>query len=160
MRSNDAYFGLPHDVFCFTMLQEMIACRLGVEVGEYYHYVGSMHVYHGYLQRMARYVDEGHQRTVAMPTMPKSDPFVSAAEVLALEKRMREGEMLLPSDLPASAYWADLVRLLQAYWLLHRGTAPERLEELRAQFANPVYKTFVDSRRQLLEQTRSHRPLE
>lgn len=27
MRSNDAYFGLPHDVFCFTMLQER--CRAG-----------------------------------------------------------------------------------------------------------------------------------
>ena len=25
MRSNDAYFGLPHDIFCFTMLQELVA---------------------------------------------------------------------------------------------------------------------------------------
>ena len=31
MRSNDAYWGLPHDVFCFTMLQEMIARRLGAD---------------------------------------------------------------------------------------------------------------------------------
>lgn len=25
MRSNDVYWGLPHDVFCFTMLQEIVA---------------------------------------------------------------------------------------------------------------------------------------
>lgn len=30
MRSNDAYIGLPHDVFCFTMLQEVLARTLGV----------------------------------------------------------------------------------------------------------------------------------
>ena len=34
LRSNDAYKGVPHDVFCFTMLQEMIACQLGVELGD------------------------------------------------------------------------------------------------------------------------------
>jgi thymidylate synthase len=33
MRSNDAYLGLPHDVFCFTMLQEIIARSLGREIG-------------------------------------------------------------------------------------------------------------------------------
>ena len=32
MRSNDAYLGLPHDVFAFTMLQEYMARILGVEL--------------------------------------------------------------------------------------------------------------------------------
>ena len=45
MRSNDAYIGIPHDVFCFTMLQEMVARILGAELGHYYHFVGSMHLY-------------------------------------------------------------------------------------------------------------------
>ena len=31
MRSNDAYLGLPHDIFCFTMLQEIIARSLDQE---------------------------------------------------------------------------------------------------------------------------------
>jgi thymidylate synthase len=35
MRSNDPNIGLPHDVFCFTMLQEIIARGLGVEPGPY-----------------------------------------------------------------------------------------------------------------------------
>ena len=45
MRSNDAYLGLPHDLFCFTMIQELVASYLRVETGEYIHHAGSMHVY-------------------------------------------------------------------------------------------------------------------
>lgn len=45
MRSNDAYFGLPYDYFCFTMLMEWVAASLGLELGVYTHNVGSMHVY-------------------------------------------------------------------------------------------------------------------
>ena len=37
MRSNDAFWGLPYDVFLFTMLQELMAAELGVELGTYYH---------------------------------------------------------------------------------------------------------------------------
>jgi thymidylate synthase len=45
MRSNDAYLGLPHDVFCFTMLQEIMARYLEIEPGVYKHMVGSFHLY-------------------------------------------------------------------------------------------------------------------
>ena len=45
MRSNDLIWGLPYDVFLFTMLQEMLALELGCELGKYYHNVGSLHIY-------------------------------------------------------------------------------------------------------------------
>lgn len=45
MRSNDAWLGLPYDVFCNTQLQKLIADILGVSVGSYTHNVGSMHYY-------------------------------------------------------------------------------------------------------------------
>src|ERR1043165_8344585 len=45
MRSNDAYRGLPHDVFAFTMLQEILARDLGKPVGRYKHAAGSLHLY-------------------------------------------------------------------------------------------------------------------
>ena len=45
MRSNDAFLGLPHDVFSFTMLQEIVARTLGIELGSYKHAVGSLHLY-------------------------------------------------------------------------------------------------------------------
>ena len=33
MRSNDAFLGLPHDIFTFTLFQEIIARTLNVELG-------------------------------------------------------------------------------------------------------------------------------
>ena len=35
MRSNDAFLGLPHDVFAFTFLQKIIARSVGVQLGTY-----------------------------------------------------------------------------------------------------------------------------
>ena len=45
MRSNDAWLGLPYDVFCNTQLLKLIADILGVIPGSYTHNVGSMHFY-------------------------------------------------------------------------------------------------------------------
>jgi thymidylate synthase len=45
MRSNDAYRGLPYDVFVFTQLQQAVAGFLGLRCGEYQHHVSSLHVY-------------------------------------------------------------------------------------------------------------------
>lgn len=45
MRSSDIHLGLPNDVAAFTLLQELIATRLGWELGEYIHLAGSLHYY-------------------------------------------------------------------------------------------------------------------
>lgn len=45
MRSNDAWRGLPYDVFNFTQIQAYIAAALGVRAGSYTHNVGSLHLY-------------------------------------------------------------------------------------------------------------------
>ena len=45
MRSNDIWLGLPYDVFNFTCMQIQMAMELGVEIGTYYHNVGSLHMY-------------------------------------------------------------------------------------------------------------------
>ncbi len=45
MRSNDIYFGFPNDLFNFTMIQEMFATELGIEIGTYTHIVNSLHLY-------------------------------------------------------------------------------------------------------------------
>ena len=75
MRSNDAFLGLPHDVFCFTMLQEIVARTLSIEVGNYKHVVGSLHLYE---QRM-RARDDSSMRLaiakIAMPPMPAGNPW-------------------------------------------------------------------------------------
>jgi len=45
MRSNDIVLGFTYDAFAFTMLQEIMAIELGVELGSYFHNAGSMHMY-------------------------------------------------------------------------------------------------------------------
>jgi hypothetical protein len=45
MRSEDAWLGLPYDIFCNTTLQRCLASELNIGLGTYTHNVGSMHLY-------------------------------------------------------------------------------------------------------------------
>lgn len=45
MRSNDVWFGYCNDQYCFSQMQEMIAKRVGVPVGSYYHFAQNIHLY-------------------------------------------------------------------------------------------------------------------
>jgi thymidylate synthase len=45
LRSNDLVLGLPYDIVQFTMLQEILAGWLGVEVGAYVQISDSLHIY-------------------------------------------------------------------------------------------------------------------
>ena len=51
MRSNDLWFGFCNDQFCFSKLQEMVAERVGVDVGTYYHHATNFHVYNNKLNK-------------------------------------------------------------------------------------------------------------
>ncbi len=144
MRSNDAYKGLPHDVFCFTMLQEMLARRLGIELGGYCHFVGSMHVYDDDIQKLPKYIDEGYHKLAEMPPMPLGDPFQHMTALLDCERRMRSGEDFDASTVFSDAYWADLVRLLQVFWA---SGIEQRLDDLEKQFMHAIYRTYLESRR-------------
>lgn len=69
MRSNDAYLGLPHDLFCFTMLQELVSLRTNTALGIYTHCVTSMHVYEIHKQKIEDYLNEGLQEPIEMPSV-------------------------------------------------------------------------------------------
>lgn len=45
MRSNDAWWGLPYDVFQFTQLQLTVARALNITAGKYTHTTWSLHLY-------------------------------------------------------------------------------------------------------------------
>jgi thymidylate synthase len=116
MRSNDAYIGLPHDVFCFTMLQEIIARTLDLDVGTYRHFVGSLHLYKRNWNSAQQFVDEGYQQRIEMPDMPTGDPWPSLDKVLQAEARIRNGNKIDAETLGLAEYWSDLVRLLQIHF--------------------------------------------
>lgn len=54
MRSNDIWLGLPYDVFNFTCMQIQMAMELGVEIGKYYHNVGSLHLYKRDVEKLTK----------------------------------------------------------------------------------------------------------
>jgi thymidylate synthase len=112
MRSNDAWVGLAHDVFCFTMIQELVARSLNVGLGVYKHSVGSLHLYERHRKGAQRFLDEGWQESRPMPPMPQGDPWREVAQVLDVERRVRQSRRRLVAPKALSAYWRDIVRLL------------------------------------------------
>jgi len=45
MRSNDLWYGFCNDQYQFSQLQELMAFRLDIETGVYYHFAHNMHLY-------------------------------------------------------------------------------------------------------------------
>jgi thymidylate synthase len=86
MRANDADRGLLSDVFSFTLLQEFAARQLGVPVGTYSHYAGSMHIADANLPRIQQALAEARGAN-------------------------RAGPLFSFPDMPADASWADLETL-------------------------------------------------
>ena len=49
MRSNDIWYGFCNDQYQFASLQELVADRLSIDVGWYYHHAHNMHLYNNKL---------------------------------------------------------------------------------------------------------------
>jgi len=145
MRSNDAFLGLPHDVFTFTMLQEIIARELGVELGPYRHFVGSMHLYDDHREKATRFVGEGWQVTnTAMPPMPIGNPWAQIKKVLQAEKSIRRNRVG-SRDPHVDGYWGDLIRLLQIYRCSKDGDS-RQISKLKKRMSTPVYEPYITKR--------------
>lgn len=148
MRSNDAFLGLPHDVFAFTMIQEVLASSLNLELGTYQHMVGSLHLYEKNAEAAKKYVDEGWQPRVEMPKMPSGDPWPSIHALLEFERAVRE-EGAIP-EVTFEPYWADLARLLRIfghYRFRDKETNPAgSIEHLRKQMHSPTYDSYIASK--------------
>jgi thymidylate synthase len=150
MRSNDAYKGLPHDIFCFTMLQEVVARTLGVELGSYSHFVGSLHLYDderdGYdddREAAQQYLDEGVQSTILMPPMPSGDPWPSIKKLLDAEYRIRHRVELDANVWGVDDYWTDQIRLLQ---ILAASGDAAKIEALKTKMVFKGYAPYIDGR--------------
>jgi thymidylate synthase len=149
MRSNDAYRGLPHDIFAFTMLQELIARKLEVEIGSYKHTVGSLHLYEENFDSAKQFMNEGWQSTkTEMPDMPTGNPQPSLDLTLELEATIRIDGVCDPANLKRlDPYWADLVRLLQVYRCKKYSDSQtiDTIRMIRREMSFPVYYPFIDN---------------
>lgn len=150
MRSNDICLGLPHDIFCFTMLQELVARSLDVDIGTYKHMVGSLHLYDRDSESAEEFLGEGWQSTTkAMAPMPDGDPWQHIDRFLAIESDLRDGGTVDENrELAMGPYWGDLTRLLMIFRCLKQ-SAIEDIASIRSRMESTVFDTFIDEKTRL-----------
>ena len=150
MRSNDALRGLPHDIFCFTMIQEIVARAVGAEVGRYIHMVGSLHLYDDTVERAQEFIREGWQGSAAMPAMPVGDQTEGVGMLLRTERELRLGELSAPAaDMMTQIYWSDLAVMLWAFASSTRGDGD--LEAIAAELHDDYFKIYLTDRQLKVE---------
>ncbi len=151
MRSNDAYIGLPHDIFSFTMIQEIIANKLGVNLGVYKHFVGSLHLYNDRLDNAKQYIEEGWQETTSMPKMPSEDSTEAILKLIQVESQIRTGQAVNSSDTnDLSPYWMDFVNLLYIFKIYKNENTIKNtslIEEIKLKISTKVYDTYIDKKK-------------
>jgi len=122
MRSQSAAFLLPYDVYLFSMLQEMIASELGLELGTYHHFCGSLHYYEDEVEIVTRILNEPvatNAQSLTMPEMPAGGLTLArrtASIELELRRQMLNGSPdavdLKSYGLPL--YWHELLSIVAA----------------------------------------------
>lgn len=145
MRSNDAYIGLAHDVFAFTMIQELVARSIEIELGEYKHSAASLHLYEEHAALASTYVAEAWQSTIAMPKMPLGDPWHAITKVRSIENAIRVSGVADVSNSSLDDYWKDLCWLLAAY-RAYKAKNVNGLLELRSNLSCDTFKVFIDAK--------------
>lgn len=79
MRSNDVWFGFTYDIAFFTLLQEIMLVKLrmvypDLQMGEYIHHTGSMHVYKKNYEELKALVADGLEKvTTTTPRLQIDD---------------------------------------------------------------------------------------
>ncbi|WP_347988075.1 thymidylate synthase [Methylomonas sp. AM2-LC] len=151
MRSNDAFIGLPHDVFTFTMLQEIIARSIGIDIGIYKHSVCSLHLYEDNHEKAKTYLSEGWQSPIAMDPMPIEDPWEAIKVVRNIEEQVRTNMEIDLSSIKLSPFWVDICRLLVVFqkWKAsqnHKADMFTACQEIKTQVSSKVYHMFIDAK--------------
>ena len=97
MRSNNAYSLLPFNIFFFTLLQEIVARELDLELGSYTHFAASMH----YFQKDVNRIESTLQQRPTAPgrmrpidsTRPLQDMSNLASFELDIRRMASEGSI-------------------------------------------------------------------
>ncbi|WP_313327616.1 thymidylate synthase [Enterobacter oligotrophicus] len=144
MRSNDARAGLVHDIFAFTMLQEMIAKTLGLNLGVYRHYAASLHIYIEDIPLIEAALKEGYAPSVpVMVAMPTEDITNYLCNIVDAEKRIREGDIPDIDALRLSEYWKDVLRMLAIFRCKKDKNLPAA-QAIAGKLQNQSYKIYLE----------------
>ncbi|MGX4746999.1 thymidylate synthase [Providencia rettgeri] len=149
MRSNDAFMGLTHDIFAFTMIQEFVARILQCELGNYYHFVSSMHLYEKDFEKINNLQKEGFMSTRSiMDVMPAIDTLDYRFKLLNIEKELRDNKLYDLDSVELNDYWKDLMRIIKIHFLLKENNplySNEAKVEL-GKLVNSSYENFFEGK--------------
>tara|TARA_Y100000593_G_scaffold25146_1_gene50112 strand:+ start:7634 stop:8626 length:993 start_codon:yes stop_codon:yes gene_type:complete len=130
MRSSDLILGIAYDIPAFTMLQELMAFELGINVGTYTHVSNSLHIYERHYEMVENMLQDDsikaaldiHRSVGPMPPITTSPP---TSLLFALEEEVRSAEDIdVLQDIIKSApallrtqdqYWIDWIKVLAAH---------------------------------------------
>ncbi len=142
MRSNDVMWGLPYDVFLFTMLQELMARTLGVGVGKYIHFSGSIHIYEKHINQAKMMLETG---SFPIYKMSKMESHENMLDFLEEEKKIRTGdESQLNNIKHHGEYWDQIVSVL-VWYRLHKNNKKMARDYLESCLNILPYKLLIDN---------------
>lgn len=146
MRSNDAFIGLPHDIFAFTMLQEIFASELMVELGRYTHFVGSLHLYERNIPQAKEYLQEGFQSTIDfMSAMPSGTTLIELKKVIMLEENIRKKNAFNIENEGLDPYWKNLAYLL-AFFQAHKDENEASMKDIKSKISDEIYHPILEKK--------------
>lgn len=136
LRSNDLFRGLPYNFVQFTILQEVMAGWLGLELGSYNHVADSLHVYEADLDKLAIAATSVIETDDTSLALPRKDFERALTVFMHLLERLAAAELTCGEfdtlcrapDLPRSYH--DLLLITAADSARRRGW---RLEQRRAE---------------------------
>jgi len=121
MRSNDVIWGLPYDIFLFTMLQELLSIDVDRPLGTYTHIVGSLHLYEHHFELARAILRNQHEPEFEMPPMAARDEL---PRFLDAEAHVRSGRALPHDEDELNPYWSSLLAVLKSYRVFKAAASP------------------------------------
>lgn len=117
MRSQSAAMVMPYDVFLFTMLQEILAVRLSIPLGNYIHMAGSMHYYKEEEDLVRKILADGIPEQSSMPAMQEAsdgilEEVVQAEQEIRLASRFDRDPIAALAKFELDAYWRTFLEPL------------------------------------------------
>lgn len=152
MRSNDVWFGYPYDIFNFTMLQELMAGLLDIEVGKYTHIADSFHIYEMHFEKAQQVIDECQKELYVDNTIDSrislDKLYTTTENIFSIEKSTRENKDILLVDVVKSLneieneYLKSISALLALYNFRKHSRNQQEMDTLK-QFITNEFSELV-----------------
>lgn len=165
MRSNNAFILLPYNIFEFSLLAEIIAKEVGVEMGVMHYNALSMHIYEdNYESSLAISTGTDELDNLEFPPMPfRPKPMEEVKKLIRLEAKIRHTSAGLnnnnidewlrdviiigPRDkdkIELDPYWKQFYYLL-LYFIVSKKTSDKQALKKVADLIEEPYRRYLDA---------------